>query len=96
MLLLHTFGLLWWSYSATFMSMNARACSIHLVIVCLCQRMGGTLVVIMDSVCQTKGGSLAIVGWTQMKHFDIIHIQNMSNSIITMYGNTEVTPAVVS
>ena len=52
--------------------------------------------IIMNSVCQTKGGSLGIVGWTQVKHFDNIHIENMSNSIITMYGNTEVTPAVVS
>jgi len=37
-----------------------------------------------------------IVGWTQVKHFDNIHIENMSNSIIAMYGNAEVTPAVVS
>ena len=46
-------------------AMNIRACRIHFVIACLCQRMDRTLAIMMDScsyTCKTRGGNSCIVG----------------------------------
>ena len=43
-------------------AINTRACSIHFVIACLCQKMNGTLTIIIAScLCARQGGGNLII-----------------------------------